>query len=308
MRHAPGRKNQDKFKEYFSLNAAIKSEGKIDGVLICSPTSRHAYEVKMMVDYNMPFLVEKPPSIDLQSTCNLQRLIEKKRFKQYDIAFNLRYYPVLRFIKGFLPKLGKIYSMRVYADSYLPNWRKGVDYRKASSAQKKLGGGVHRELVHEIDYIVWFLGLPEKVFAYVDKISNLEISSEDICAAIFCYKKGPVVELHLGYLSHKTLRGCQIIAENGTLEWDINSPKVLYTRRNKKTAEKIYALAPNYDFNETYLEELKHFIGIINKKKKTLIQIGNAADVMSVLEAIKISSVQGNWIKVKELYNRRGGI
>lgn len=302
LRHSRNNPNNDGLKEYCSFEEVVKHE-EINGAIVCSPTSRHLNDVELLVQRKIPFLLEKPPATDLKSMLMMEKLLQNNGFDNYDIGFNLRYYPALQFIKDFLPNLGEIYSSRIYAGYYLPDWRMGVDYRETSSARKELGGGVHVELVHEIDYLLWFFGCPERVTGYVNRISNLEISTEDICAALLKYEDDSIVELHLDYLSHKYIRGCQIIAENGTLEWDMNTGRVYYFRKNRKTPEEIFSVGPDYDFNDTYIGELENFIGIINGKTKGKVSIKNAVETMKVLEAIKLSSEKEEWIYLKDTFN-----
>jgi len=300
LRHSNINPNTDGFKEYYSFEEAIIQED-IKGAIICSPTSNHIDDVKKLVEHDIPFLLEKPPSSDLDSTLNIGKYLYDYNFNKYDIGLNLRYYPSLQFIKKYLPNLGQIYSSQIYVGYYLPYWRKNVDYRKTSSALKGLGGGVHIELVHEIDYALWFFGYPKKIFGYVNRISNLEISTEDICSALLQYKDGSIIELHLDYLSHKYLRGCRIIAEKGTLEWNMDNGNVYYFQRESKNTKQIFSINSNYNFNETYLHELRNFIGIINGENKKKISIDHAIEVMKVVEAIKISSDEEKSIYLKDI-------
>ncbi len=301
LRHSEKNLNKEGFREYYSFDKAIEREERFHGAVVCSPTSEHLSNVKLLLIHNIPFLLEKPPAIDLESTLIMEKMITDKRFATYDIAFNMRCYPILQAIKAFLPNLGNIYSARVYAGHYLPEWRKHIDYRETSSAKKELGGGVHIELVHEIDYILWFFGIPEKVTAYINKISNLEISTEDICSGILKYEEGFIVELHLNYLSHKRMRGCQIIAENGTLEWDVKDARILYYEKNKNAPHEIFALSPDYDFNRTYLEETEYFIEVIKGNRKSRVDINAGVNIMRVVEAIKMSSEKEKWINLNEI-------
>ena len=72
---------------------------------------------------------------------------------RYYVGYNLRFHPVLIYLKQFLIRK-KIFSINVISHSYLPNWRK-INYRHSISANKKLGGGVLLELSHELDYLKW---------------------------------------------------------------------------------------------------------------------------------------------------------
>lgn len=298
LRHSKNGINHEGIREYYSFDDLIAKEGPLDGAIICSPTSEHVHDVKMLVDSNIPFFLEKPPALNLAATVQIKSMLRAKGFSKYDIGFNLRYHPLLRFIKDFLKNVGKIYSANVYVGYFLPYWRKDVDYRATTSAKKELGGGVHIELTHDIDYALWLFGYPEKVTGYVNKISSLEISTEDICSAILKYHDGSVVEVHLDYLSHKYLRGGRIIAEEGTLEWewDAQSGKVIYYEQNRKVSEEVFVLKPGYDFNGTYKDELDNFIGIIKGTNKSVVDIDTALRSMAVVDAIEISSKEGKWV------------
>lgn len=298
LRRTDSTKNEKGLKEYSSYKQLWAGEKDIDGAIICSPTTRHLRDAEILSGKRIPFLMEKPPAVNLKAAVRLEKQLRRQNFNRCDFAYNLRYYPALQFIKNFMPKLGRIYCVRVCVDFYLPKWRKDVDYRRTISAKKELGGGAHRELVHEIDYLLWFFGRPKKVFGCVRKVSVLRINTEDICSALFEYKNGMIVEMHLGYLSPRLLRGCQIIAENGTLEWDINSKKITYQTRQDDRNRDVFKLPAKYDFNDTYVRELKNFTGVIAKNKKPRVSMKEAVAVMEILNAIERSSKAGKWISL----------
>lgn len=297
LRHTHGAENREGFREYYSFDELLKSnDAPPDAAIVCSPTSSHLDNIKILVQYGIPFLLEKPPTADLDSAKELQNLLNTKGFLKYDIAYNLRYHPLLLFIKNILPEVGSVYSTRVYVGYYLPYWRDGIDYRQTISAKKELGGGVHVELAHEIDYLLWMLGCPERVTGFANKASKLEISSEDMCSAIFMFHDGSMAELHMDYLSHRYLRGGQIIAENGTLEWDLKSGIVTYYDKRKQNTEEIFRLPSDYDLNDTYIKELNNFIKIIDGTSSHVVNIDIALDTMKVLAAIEASTKNESWV------------
>lgn len=303
LRHSQGNENKEGLNEYYNLDDLLVHEKGIDGAIVCSPTSKHLDDVKELIHHGIPFLLEKPPTYDLKSALEMKDLIDSEKFIAYDMGFNLRYHPILKFIKGFLPNVGKVYATKVYVGYYLPYWRKGVDYRESTSAKKELGGGVHVELAHDIDYTLWLIGRPKKVVGYVNRVSDLEISTDDICSALLKYSDGSVAEVHLDYLSHKYLRGGQIIAENGTLEWQWNPAEgsVSYFDKEGSGSKEIFATGPGYDFNTTYIDELKHFIGILNGSMKSTVDIADAVDTMKVIQAIEVSDRKEKWIAMEEI-------
>lgn len=298
LRHSRTAPNKEGIKEYYSFDDVFAHEGCVDGAIVCSPTSLHLQDVKLLVEREVPFLLEKPPAADLSSTIEMADLIKNAGFKKYDIAFNLRYHPVIRFLKDFIPNMGNVYAANIYVGYYLPYWRPDVDYRETSSAKKELGGGVHIELAHDIEYALWFLGFPELLTGYVSKVSSLEISTDDVCSAILKYRNGAVAEIHLDYLSQKYLRGGRIIAEKGTLEWewDGRSGKVACFSKEKMISEDVFVLQPGYDFNNTYLEELNNFIEIIKGNRESMVDMETALNTMKVIGAIERSADEKKWI------------
>jgi predicted dehydrogenase len=299
LRHASGGTPNGIYPEYHDFEQAVEVE-RPELAVIASPTPRHAEDALRLIERRVPFLLEKPPALDLHATLALEAAIEESRFNRYDLAFNLRYYPPVRFIKEFLPELGRIFSMRVAAGYHLPAWRPGVDYRQTTSARKELGGGVHIELVHEVDYLLWFMGMPARVVAHVATVGNLEISSADSCTAMLVYPDGAGVELHLDYLSHKNLRGCQIIAEHGTLEWSFTEKRVSLFEPGNPAAREIFQLSADYDFNQTYIEELQHMVQVAHGKAAPSIDMAHGVRVMKILDAMIESSASEKWINISE--------
>ena len=76
-------------------------------------------------------------------------------------------------------KIGQILHVQVDCGSYLPDWRKGTDYRESVSAKAELGGGVLLELSHELDYIRWFFGEMISISANIQNSGTLGIDVED---------------------------------------------------------------------------------------------------------------------------------
>ena len=81
---------------------------------------------------NKKVLVEKPlfhKSINF----NLKK-------NKYYVGYNLRFHPVIKFLKNKIKKK-EIFSVSIFCNSFLPKWRKNIDYSNSYSSQKK-GGGV----------------------------------------------------------------------------------------------------------------------------------------------------------------------
>ena len=96
-------------------------------------------------------------------------------------------------------------SAQVYAGQYLPDWRPGRDYRSVYSADSIAGGGVLRDLSHELDYLNWIFGGWAGVTALGGKLSSLELSSEDTVAVLIGFRACPVATLQINYLDRSAV-------------------------------------------------------------------------------------------------------
>ena len=200
---------------FCSLPEAIES-GAFDYVVISNPTSEH-----------YPVLSEL-----LRSGCGAKLLVEKPIFdKSYDglkfdhakvfVGYNLRFHPALQELRMRLE--GKaLYSVQAYVGQYLPDWRKdGRDYTESYSASRRMGGGVLRDLSHELDYITWIAGACNSVTAVGGKVSSLCIDSDDACGLLMETDLCPVVLCQMNYLDRHHRREVIINYENGTIHLDL---------------------------------------------------------------------------------------
>ena len=59
-------------------------------------------------------------------------------------------------------KLGRISSVEININSYMPDWHPYESYKEYYVGKKELGGGVVLTEIHEIDFINWLFGKPDK--------------------------------------------------------------------------------------------------------------------------------------------------
>lgn len=138
-----------------------------DYVVIANETVRHRTTLDALaaVGFAGPILVEKPAVATIEQTAPLTA-------NHVRVAYNLRFHPVLQVLAAELQNENVI-SVQAYAGQFLPNWRPGTDYRDSYSANRALGGGVLRDLSHEIDYLSWLFGPWARLSAIGGKRSQI---------------------------------------------------------------------------------------------------------------------------------------
>lgn len=240
-----------------------------DITFITNPTSMHYETINLFSNKTLNMFIEKPifHSVD----CDFKNLNLRNEGVYY-VAAPMRYTNVIRKLKNEIID-EKIYSVRNICSSYLPDWRKGVDYRKVYSAKKELGGGISLDCIHEWDYLIYLFGFPEKVLNIQGKYSELEIDSDDISIYLAKYKD-KLVELHLDYIGKDTRREIELITEKGLIVADFIKNEIRFSYKDKVTFEN--------DDDEIYIRELEEFLMMIEQKRVNTNNIEHAYEVLKI--------------------------
>jgi predicted dehydrogenase len=225
---------------------------KIDFAIISNPTSLHIEKINELLVLNCPIFIEKP----LSNNLNIGKIKEKviQSGVMTYVACNLRFLHSLKFIKEKLEKGEKrLNEVNIYCGSYLPDWRPGnfLDYYSTNVA---LGGGVHFDLIHELDYTYWMFGEPINVVKTLSKKSTLNINVYDYANYILSYKDF-TVSIILNYYRRESKRSFDLIFDDETWEVDL--------LKNKICSGNNILFQSNQTITETYLDQMKYFISIL---------------------------------------------
>jgi len=180
-----------------------------------------------------------------------------------------RYFPAVRQLKKFLEEgvIGKPLCFTHYLGQYLPDWHPYEDYRKVYFSQKGTGGC--REMFpYEL---IWlsdiFKSSVKKVQGIRGKISDLEMTADDIYISTVQFENGVVGSMLIDILNRKAGRFLNIIGEDGTLEWDwLGKTISIFTQGEEK---KVIDLSPGKKIakyntgEESYEVEVADFIDAI---------------------------------------------
>ena len=238
------------------------SEIKVDTlsfILISNPTAVHYETIKEVMVYKKPLFIEKPLFETLSNEANdLVMEIERQGIPTY-VACNLRFLESIAKIRELL--VGKrVNEVNVYCGSYLPNWRPNVDFRKVYSANKEMGGGVHIDLIHELDSIYWLFGEPFHTQSFFSNKSSLDITAYDYANYLWEYNDFSI-SVVLNYYRRDSKRTLEILTDEGTYLVDLLKNTISYN-------EKLIFQSNQLPL-QTYTAQMQFFVEeILNKQTK----------------------------------------
>lgn len=271
---------------------------KPDVAIIANPTSLHVPVAVRLAAAGVHIFIEKPLSQTMRGVPELLSVVRRKKLVTMT-GYNFRFHPQLIRMKRLIDSgtIGKVLSARVEVGQYLPDWHPGEDYRKGYAARKVLGGGVILTLIHEIDYLSWLIGKPEKVFCFAGHLSRFKLDVEDVAEIILRYRGGALGEVHLDYMQRVPSRSMQIIGEEGTMLWDYFQGELrLYSVKTKKWTA--YRDPKNFDRNAMFLDEMKQFLTCVRGRKQTTVPFSEGVASLRIALAAKKSAASGKMIRL----------
>lgn len=244
----------------------------VDFILISNPTAQHFSTIKELIQFSKPLFIEKPLFSEItKDSQDLVLQIEQKNIPTY-IACNLRFLDSLVEVRKLIAN-ELVNEVNVYCGSYLPNWRPGVDFRKVYSANKEMGGGVHIDLIHELDYIYWLFGEPKETTSFFSNKSSLDISAFDYANYLWNYENFSA-SIVLNYYRKDSKRIIEILTADNTYYVNLLENKIY------KNNELIFSSKQR--IVDTYHNQIKFFIEEVLGNKKKFNTIAEANKILKL--------------------------
>jgi predicted dehydrogenase len=141
--------------------------------------------------------------------------------------------------------------------------------------------------------MLWFFGMPQKLFAKVEKISDLEIETDDNVDMLVFYESGMRVSLHLDLYARPHEKSIQFVGENGTLIWEPNSIKIGKEMDPDWKMEEF-----SYDRNDMFVSVAEEFLKMLSGDAVQSCSIEDGVRALQIIEAARQSSSSDNVIKL----------
>ncbi len=254
----------------FHLDNSIQ----FDFVIVSNPTRLHERSILDSLELGCPIFIEKPVLSDLSNAYEIIKRVNQKNTATY-VACNLRFHPVLKYLKKYFQDSEMVINeVNIYCGSYLPDWRPWSDYRKIYSAIPELGGGVHLDLIHELDYCIWLFGYPESTSVSKSNVSSLGIESIDYAHYLLNYPKYSAA-ITLNYFRRDPKRFIEIVFDKTT--WHIDLLKCTVTNNDNEII-----FSEEFNVLQTYHDQMSYFINAIETKQKMMNDIEESIQILKV--------------------------
>ncbi|MBN1364312.1 MAG: Gfo/Idh/MocA family oxidoreductase [Syntrophaceae bacterium] len=274
-------------KAYYNFQTAV-DDFKPDAVFITNPNSKHIETALLAAKSGLNMFVEKPLSHNRRGIKELKALAEKKNLKIM-IGYNLRWHPLLIKMKMMIEDgvIGQPICANIEMGENIEDWHPWEDYRQAYAAYKDGGGGAVLCFSHDIDYLYWFFGMPDKIHAVGGKITPLGGDAEDMVKALLEYKNNFIVSLHLDYWQRPPRRFFEIIGIKGRITWDYYAKNLTFVSRDNQISSVEHSVPDNFDRNDMFIDEARDFIDALENKKEVAIPLQEGINVLEISRKIK---------------------
>jgi predicted dehydrogenase len=251
-----------------------------DYVVIANRTSEHRETLGSLASLGFQgrVLVEKP-------LFDQPLPLPDHRFALAAVAYNLRFHTLLLRLKEFLGTQSGVVAAHFYVGQYLPQWRPGADYRESYSAHRQQGGGVLRDLSHELDCTLWLFGAWRRLTSLGGRLSTLEIDSEDVFSLLMETERCPIVSINLNYLDRIPRREILVHTHEHTVRIDL----IAGAYELDGISETVVVQA-----DATYRAE---HIAMLAGDRSNLCSLADAARTLETIEAAERAAMTHAWVE-----------
>lgn len=285
---------------YASFEKAIDDSVLFDGVVVASPPKYHVSQCIDIIKKGLPVFLEKPISPVLAESLNLHDILEKTPGTKVLVGYTYRWWPPLREFRNQIQsgRTGKLLHAQFVMSAHLADWHPWERYQDFFMASRDLGGGALLDESHFLDLMVWFFGMPEKVFAKVDKLSGLEIETDDNVDLLATYSDGLRVSMHLDLYGRPHEKYIIVEGEGKTLRWSFDPNCVQFCDSIEK---KWQSIDFQYERNDMFLNTAREFLTFIDGQSDISCTLQDGINVLRIVEACRKSSDIERVVYMKEI-------
>ncbi len=270
-----------------TVDAALADPSQYTAAVVASPPSAHVEQALSCLHARLPLLLEKPVSPDLASAT---RLLDAARRSGVPVllGYSFRWWPPIATLRDLLTggAIGRPLRVQMTMAAHLADWHPWERYQDFFMASTVLGGGALLDESHFLDLLLWLFEWPRTLSASVERLSDLEIDTDDNVDVSLSLPSRVRAQIHLDLYSRPHQRTIRVIGDEGTLEWDNEANEV------RVLGETTDVFPFTCERNEMFVNEAKHFLDVVSGAEPEC-TLADGGRVLQLIEAIRESDRDG---------------
>lgn len=247
-------------------------------VVVASRTGEHLENVASLAatGYSGKVLIEKPLFDKVHE-------MPEHGFSDTFVGYNMRFDPVVRRFRELMAETPP-HAVHAHAGQRLSEMRPDADYREGYSADRNQGGGVLRDLSHELDYLNWILGGWQRLTATGGHYSQLEITSDDVFSILFETANCAAVSVHVNYLDNPPKREITALTDKGSIHADLIAGTII-TRDGTEVFKT--------ERDDTFIAQHQ---AVLDGDESVICTLEEGMEVMRMIEAAETAAAEKMWV------------
>lgn len=246
---------------YRSLRECLRHE-EIDAVHICVHTDLHYEMAKEAIENGLHVFLEKPISLRIEEGRLLIAFARQQKVK-FMIGHVVRFMPAYQKLKEWIDhkEFGALKFISLTRFTGLPTWGQ---WKEKQAAFGSSGGALFDLVIHDVDFLNYVLGEPEKIEADCYPGS---LSMHDYISARWHYRD-ITAKIEGGNIFHSTFpfqAGYMARFENASVVYSSINPEFIQVCTN----EKVFQVSAG-DANEGFYNEINYFASCIENDTEPL--------------------------------------
>lgn len=282
---------------FATVEEALKN-GPFDGCVIASPPSFHIPQMTAVLGTagSCAVLCEKPLSTSLAAAETAA--VDPARVL---LGYTYRWWPPLLELRQRLARgdIGEVRHVSAVMAAHLEDWHPWERYQDFFMSSAEQGGGALLDESHILDLVRWMFGMPEGLFARVEQLSNLDISSDDNVDILMSYADRKRVSIHLDLYARPHERQITVVGEKGTLRWSYERNAVELAREGEQKWEtQVFSC----ERNEMFLAVARDFLAMVRGQAAVpACTLEDGREVLRLVDACRQSQSTGRLVTIAEV-------
>ncbi len=272
-----------------------------DGAVIAVPAHLHISLALACARAGVPFLLEKPLSVNLEGVDELVAAIEQHNLYAA-VGFVRRSEPSCQKLRELALSglIGEIKMGRFDSGQEYPRYR--PDYRDIYYAHEQTGGGcIFDAATHMINFAEWIFGEVQEVVALYDRLVLTGVECEDSAIIVTRFRNNSaLVEVFINQFQKPNIVAIELMGIEGNLRYEFSAgtARITHCADDSNRWEELYRLSVTRD--DPFVLQAKDMLAGLSGEAAPRTSVAEAAHNLRVLLAAKRSQHAKRIISLEE--------